>query len=105
MINITAYLQKTFQSFESSIILPLNKISYYLVKCAKANSYVETLGEHADTFHLWIKKGYEEDFKKSFELQVRKAIKHLNVSYARLAFDITSEPFYGKTGGYIYLIL
>lgn len=99
MKHITSFLQKTFQSFSSSIILPLNKISYHLVKCAKANSYIETLGEHADAFHLWIKKGYEGDFKLSFELQVRKAIKRLNVSYARLAFDITSEPFYGKTRG------
>lgn len=99
MTNITAFLQKTFQSFSSSIILPLSKISYYLVKCAKSNSYIETLGEHADAFHLWIKKGYEEDFKRSFELQARKAIKCLNASYARLAFDITSEPFYGKTRG------
>lgn len=75
----------------------MNKIGYFLVKCAKSNSYIETLGEHSDTVHLWIKDSYEEDFRKSFEIQVKKAIKHLNVSYARLAFDITSEPFYGKT--------
>lgn len=81
----------------SSIILPLNKISYQLVKCAKAHSYVETLGEHADTLHLWIKNEYEEDFKQAFELQVRKAIKHLTISYVRLAFDTTDEQFYGET--------
>ena len=74
-----------------------------LFRSAKANSYIETLGEHADSLHMWIKDSYEEDFQHSFELQVKKAIKHLNCSYARLAFDITSEPFYGKTRGlYIF---
>lgn len=97
MNKITSFIQKCFESFHSSIILPLNRIGYYLIKCAKSNSYIETLGEHADSLHGWIKKSYEEDFKKSFEIQVRKAVKLLHVSYAQLAFDITSEPFYGKT--------
>jgi len=97
MANIIAYLQKSFQSFSSSIVLPLNKIGYHLVQCAKANTYIETIGEHSDTIHLWIKDSYGEDFRHSFEMQVRKALKHLHVSYAKLAFDITSEPFYGKT--------
>lgn len=97
MKSITSFLQKSFYSFSSSIFLPLNIISYHLVKVAKANSYVETLGEHSDSLHLWIKRSYEVDFRRGFELQVRKALKHLRVSYARLAFDITAEPFYGKT--------
>lgn len=97
MTNINAFLQKSFWSFHSSIILPLSKISYYLVKCAKSNSYVETLGKHADAVHIWIKDSYEEDFRKSFELQVKKALKHMPTSFAKLAFDITPEPFYGKT--------
>lgn len=99
MSKITSFLQKSFQSLSSSITLPLDNLSYYLVKCAKSESYVETLGNHADSVHKWIKESYEEDFEKSFGLQVRKGIKHLNVSYARLAFDITHEPFYGKTRG------
>jgi len=87
----------------SSIILPLGRISYSLVKCAKCQSYVETLGESADSLHLWVKCSYEEDFRAAFERQVRKAIKKLNVSYAQIAFDITYEPFYGKTRGlYIF---
>lgn len=82
--------------------MPLNLISHQLVKVAKANSYVETLGTNADILHIWIKKSYEEDFKAAFEFQVKKALKHLGVSYARLAFDITAEPFYGKTNS-IYI--
>lgn len=97
MKQITSFIQKSFESLESSIILPLNKIGYHLVQCAKSITYIETLGEHADTLHLWIKDSYEEDFKRSFEIQVRKALKHMPTSFARLAFDITPEPFYGET--------
>ena len=96
MANIHAFLQKSFSSLLSSIILPLPLVNYQLVKVAKANSYVETLGSCADTLHGWIKKSYEEDFRAAFEKQVRKALKHLSVRYAKLAFDITTEPFYGK---------
>lgn len=96
MSNIISFLQKSFQSLESSIILPLGKISYLLAKVAKANSYIETLGDHADSLHHWIKQSYEEDLRRSFEVQIQKAIKQLHVSNARLAFDATSEPFYGK---------
>lgn len=100
MIQINAFLQKSFSSLSSSILLPVNQISYQLVKVAKANSYVETLGKNADALHLWIKKSYEEDFRTAFDFQVKKAIKHLGVQYGRLAFDITSEPFYGKTSNF-----
>jgi hypothetical protein len=103
MNNISAFLQKSFGSLYSSIILPLNSISFQLVKTAKAGSYVETLGENADSLHVWIKRSYEEDFRRAFELQVQKALKHLGVSIAKLAFDTTDEPFYGKTRGlYIF---
>ena len=97
MSNINSFLQKAFDS--ANLILPLSSISYQLVKVAKSNSYVETLGENADSLHLWIKNSYEEEFQAAFEKQVRKALKRLNVSYARLAFDTTHEPFYGKTRG------
>ena len=97
MSKITSFLHKTFQSLQSSIILPFGRIGYYLTKCAKSNSYVETLGKHADSIHIWVKESYEEDFFKAFEIQIRKALKNLHVSYAKLAFDFTTEPFYGKT--------
>lgn len=102
MNTINSFLQKSFQPFSSSIILPLGMIAYELVKCAKAHSYIETLGSHADTAHLWIKKGYEEDYKRAFERVVRKTIKQLGVSIGRIAIDITPEPFYGGTSG-LYL--
>ena len=97
MNNITAFIQKSFQSLESSIILPKNKIAYHLAQCAKANTYIETLGEHSDSLHIWIKQSYEEDFRRAFEREVKKAFKHMPTKLGKLAFDITPEPFYGKT--------
>jgi len=97
MSNINVFLQKVFQSLNSSISVPLGVIAYELVKCAKAHSYVETLGNHSDTLHSWVKRVYDVDFKRAFEIVVNKALKRLNCNYARLAVDITAEPFYGRS--------
>ena len=64
-----------------------------MIKCAKAYSYVETLGKYADSLHIYVKDGYEVDFKREFEREVRLAIKKLRIVYAEIAFDITYEPF------------
>lgn len=96
MSRLEQHLNKCFGSLAGSIILPLSMVCHYLVKCAKSHTYVETLGKHADSLHKWIKLSYIEDFKNSFETQVKCAIKTLGTSYARLAFDITDEPFWGK---------
>lgn len=95
MAQINQFLQKAFVSSLSSIVLPLGAIAYALAKCAKANTYVETLDRHADSLHAWIGNSYDVDFKQAFQLQVLKALKRLGVGSAKLAVDYTSEPFYG----------
>lgn len=90
---LSAFIKKLFGSKK----VDLGCLVYFLVKCAKSISYVETLGEHADSLHAWIKQLYEVDFKRAFEKEVRLAIKKLRIPVVDLAFDITSEPFYGKT--------
>ena len=94
MSQINLFLQKSFGSGNRK--LDLGEISYHLTKCAKSGTYIETLGKHADSLHKWIKDSYEEDFKAAFQKQVKKALKHLKIRRAKLAFDITHEPFYGK---------
>ena len=90
---LSRFIKKLFGSKK----VYLRLLSHYLIKCAKANSYVETLGECADSLHTWTKGSYEVDFKREFEREVRLAIKKLRIVHAELAFDITYEPFYGKT--------
>lgn len=97
MTQTTKFLQKLFHSLDSRIILPFSLIAYYLTKVAKSNTYVETFSKHADTLHRWIGLIYEEDLKHTFELLVRDTLRKLNIRAAELAFDITHEPFYGKT--------
>ena len=97
MKQIIRFIKKVFGSLDSRIKVPINLVSHDLVKVAKCQSYVETFSRQADSLHKWIKLIYEEDMKKAFELQVRNAIKKLRISVAELAFDVTKEPFYGKT--------
>lgn len=97
MKQINNFLQKTFASLSNRITLDFNKIAYNLTKVAKCNSYVETFSKHSDSLHNWIKQIYEEDIANSFEAIVRGIIKKLRIKQAELAFDITHEPFYGKT--------
>lgn len=93
---ILQYLNKVFGSSKNRKI-SLEEISYFLVKCAKSYTYIETLGKHADSLHQWIKSSYKEDFQKYFEIQVRKILTRFNIRRARIAIDITHENFYGKT--------
>lgn len=93
MARITQFLKKVF-GFRN---LNLKLLGHFLVKCAKSHSYVETLGKHADSLHAWIKSCYEVDIRREFERLVRYSLKKLHVGIAQLAFDVTHEPFYGKT--------
>lgn len=93
MKQINKFLKKVFGN--RSVNLKL--LAHFLAKCAKSHTYIETLGKHADSLHAWIKTSYEIDFKRAFEQQVRFAIKKLRINVAQIAFDITHEPFYGKS--------
>ena len=93
MTKITHFLNNCF-GFKK---IDSKDLAYYLAKVAKCNSYVETLGKHADSLHKWVKNSYEEDFQDAFLTEVRLAIKKLRISVASLAIDVTPEPFYGKT--------
>jgi hypothetical protein len=78
-------------------------MGYFLLDAAKSHSYIETLGDHADSLHKWIKSSYQEDFEEALLQEVKKALPHLSLSIASIAIDFTHEPFYGKTRGlYIF---
>lgn len=95
MKKITNFLKKVFGSLHSSVSHVL--LAHYLTKVAKCQSYVETFCRHADTLHCWIKRVYDVDISRAFEVQVRQALRHLNVRSAGIAIDFTHEPFYGKS--------
>lgn len=97
MSDIINYLKKVFFSLRSKTTLPYGLLAHHLAKVAKCQSYIETFCSHADTLHCWIKRVYDIDIKKAFELQVRKTLRKLNILSAGIAIDFTHEPFYGKT--------
>ena len=99
MTRIVTFLHNAFSPLVSRIQLRLDEVAYELVKCAKAETYVETLGRHADALHSWIDQVYEEDLLDAFMLEIRPVVQRLGIGIAELAVDFTSEPFYGKSVG------
>ena len=95
MKKIIKFLKKVFCSLDSRVSYVV--LIYHLMKVAKCQSYVETFCRHADTLHCWIKRIYDVDIMRAFELQVREALRRLNVRSAAIAIDFTHEPFYGKS--------
>ena len=72
-----------------------------LLKAAMANTYVETVGDKADSLHLAIKSADVEDICGSYLKMVKRIGRKmgLNEREVILAFDYTDEDFYGEIGG------
>lgn len=52
----------------------------------------------ADSLHRYIKKLYEEDVRKAFELIVQDVLKKLKIRRCVIAIDTTKELYWGKNG-------
>lgn len=70
-----------------------------LILAATTNSYVETVEGKADSLHLKIKECNWENFLGVYQEIIKSYVRRLNIKSGILAFDVTSEPFYGKTCG------
>lgn len=77
-----------------------NNYAEELVLAATANTYVETAEGKADSPHLKIKECSWENFLDVYQEIVKSYVRRLNLRYGILAFDVTAEPFYGKTCGF-----
>lgn len=63
-------------------------------------TYVETVdGSKADSLHRYIKRFYEEDIMKAFELVVKDVLKKLKIRRCVIAIDTTKELYWGKHSG------
>lgn len=69
-----------------------------LLRAAVANTYLETVGNKADTIHSAIHKTPLKDIADSYMGIVSAMTKHVNLSSKNvmLAFDYTDEDFYGE---------
>lgn len=74
-----------------------NNYSEELFLASSSNSYVETVEGKADSLHMKIKMCYWENFLEVYKKQIKNFVRKLNIRTGILAFDVTKEPFYGKT--------
>lgn len=92
--EVKKFLDKVFFFSRSD-----NNYTEELVLAAASNSYTETVEGKADSLHLKIKECNWENFLGTYQEIIKSYIRRLNIRSAILAFDVTSEPFYGKTCG------
>ena len=69
----------------------LNRMIQNVVEAGRTISYVETLGNKADTLHLEIKQCDQRKFMHEFEQIVRFAIAKLKLKKIKIAFDTTED--------------
>lgn len=69
-----------------------------LLRAATMNTYMETIGDRADSLHLAIHKTTLKDIAESYVGVVSVITRHVNLSSKNvlLAFDYTDEDFYGE---------
>jgi hypothetical protein len=77
----------------------VNEIISKLSEASRANSYIETFSNKADTIHLRIKDNSEKDLKKAFEFNARYAIGRMGLGNVICAIDVTAELYFGENGG------
>lgn len=73
-----------------------NKLVQNIVEAGRTISYVETVGNKADTLHLEIKQCDKKTFMHEFEKVVRFAIAKLKLKKVKLAFDVTEDKTWMK---------
>ena len=83
--------------FSSNSTLHVKDFLLPLSKAASCKSYIETFSDKADSLHRLVEKQYEESFTDAFFTIMKPFLKQYKHVPVTLAFDITDEPFYGKT--------
>jgi len=87
-----------------SLALPKLGIAWFSSLCAdmceaaRTVSYIETVGNKADTLHRYISYSDEKSIKRSYEFQVRRLLKRLNLTRVELAIDGKKDLYYGRNG-------
>jgi hypothetical protein len=73
-----------------------------LTGASACNTYIETVGNKADTFYLRIRESLRGMTTESYLDYIKRLAKNikLNKKKVMLAFDYTDEDFYGETQGF-----
>lgn len=76
----------------------ISELCANIFEAARTISYVETVGNKADTLHKYISYTDDMVLKRAYELQVRATIKKLKIRDVELAIDGKKDLYYGKNG-------
>lgn len=98
MLNLKQYIKRVIKNLSQNLRVATDEIVADLVESARTISYVETVGNKADTFHRHVKNNSNLDLKRAFEFNTRKAIGRMGLGRVILAIDPTMELYYGKNG-------
>lgn len=96
--EVDRFLNKAFFFSRSN-----NNYAEELVLAATANSYIETVEGKSDSLHLKIKQCGWKNFLDVYQEIIKSYVRRLNLRSGILAFDITAEPFYGKSSGLYFI--
>lgn len=103
MLNnpVPKIVQRELSKFLNKVFFfsPSSNYAEELVWAATGHTYVETAEGKADNLHLKIRACGWENILQDYQEITKPYVRRLNLRTAILAFDITSEPFYGKTCG------
>lgn len=97
MSLIKRFVKGCIKTF-SKLKIKVEKIVSSIVEAARTISYVETVSNKADTLHRHVKENSEQDLKKVYEFNTKKAIGRMGLGRVTLAVDPTAELYYGKNG-------
>ena len=97
MSLIKTFVKSTINIF-GKLRVKISEIIKNILEAARTISYVETVGDKADTLHRRLKEISEEDLKKAFEFNTRKAVGRMGLGKVVIAVDTTDELYFGKNG-------
>jgi|TARA_B100001971_G_scaffold208886_1_gene231481 hypothetical protein len=69
-----------------------------IFEASRTVSYVETVGDKADTLHKHISWAEERILKQAYELQIKDFLKKLRIKKVELAIDGKQDLYYGENG-------
>ncbi len=97
MSFIKKFVQSTINTL-GKLRIEVNDLLKSMIEAGRTNSYVETYSNKADTLHRHIKENSQNNIKKAFEFNTRKAISRMGLGRVILAIDGTKELYFGKKG-------
>lgn len=97
MSMLTTFISKSISLFHLGNIWTAG-LCADIFEASRTISYVETIGNKADTLHNYIKWSELRILKRAYELQVREFLKKLNIRRVELAIDGKQDLYYGEHG-------